>query len=55
MGRSYIQGKDIPLDPWGRPYRYVRLGKETPGDCNIISAGPDGVFGTKDDIDMNGW
>lgn len=37
------------LDPWGRPYRFVPPG---PGESNprIVSAGPDGVFGTPDDV-----
>lgn len=33
------------LDPWGRPYRYV------PGTPpRFVSAGPDGEFGTADDV-----
>lgn len=36
----------IPADPWGHPYRY-RLIDNSP---QIDSAGPDGVFGTADDV-----
>ena len=36
----------IPADPWGRPYRY-RLIDNFP---RIDSAGPDGIFGTADDV-----
>jgi len=41
---SYITR--IPSDPWGRPYRY-RLVDAFPV---IESAGPDGAFGTADDL-----
>lgn len=36
----------IPADPWGGAYRY-RLIDNTP---RIESAGPDGIFGTADDM-----
>ena len=48
----YINGKEIPVDQWGHPFRYVGPSKESPWDYNIISAGSDGVFGTEDDIDI---
>jgi hypothetical protein len=35
-------------DPWGHPYRFVCT--KDPGDEYILSAGPDGEFGTSDDI-----
>lgn len=47
--------KEVPLDPWGHPLRYVRVSEDSPIGFNIISAGPDGIFGTQDDIDINGW
>ena len=42
-------------DAWGRPYRYVCDDKGQKGEHNadkydLSSAGPDGIFGTKDDI-----
>jgi len=43
----YVE-QDIPLDPWGNGYQYELLG---PGTFRIWSAGPDGVFGTDDDLD----
>ena len=33
-------------DPWGTPFQYTRQGKRV----KIVSAGPDGDFGTDDDI-----
>lgn len=38
----------LPLDPWGREYQ-LREGP-TPLSFTIVSAGPDGIFGTADDI-----
>ena len=41
--------RDLPLDPWGRPYLY-----KYPGDHgeepDIISSGPDGQYPSGDDI-----
>ena len=38
----------MPIDPWGREYRYVFPGKH--GDYDLISFGQDGREGTHDDI-----
>lgn len=38
---------EIPLDPWDRPYKYVKVSEE---EVQISSAGPDGVEGTPDDV-----
>jgi len=43
--RGNIRG-DAGLDPWGIPYRGTLVGRT----LNIVSAGPDRQFGTKDDI-----
>ncbi|HVS73766.1 MAG TPA: type II secretion system protein GspG [Phycisphaerae bacterium] len=40
--------KEVPEDPWGRAYRYVGPGSD--GEVHVVSAGPDGVFGTADDV-----
>jgi general secretion pathway protein G len=48
-GGPYLGSTEIPRDPWGNPFRY-RLMNDKP---LIDSAGPDGTFGTKDDIDRN--
>jgi hypothetical protein len=36
-----------PKDPWGNPLHYRRSG---PNVAFLRSAGPDGVFGTQDDV-----
>src|ERR1700722_10579272 len=41
---------DVPLDPWGHPYTYTYPGKINSSGYDIVSAGPDGQFGTADDI-----
>jgi general secretion pathway protein G len=42
----------VPLDRWSHPFEYQGPDTATDGEFNIISAGPDGVFGTPDDIDI---
>lgn len=53
--RPYLLGKCIPLDPWGRPYRY-----EAPHDPHerplVWTYGQDGLPGeSDDDADVGGW
>jgi len=49
---SYLESAGVPLDPWDHAYKYTfpseLVSSETLYD--IVSAGPDGVFGNKDDI-----
>ncbi len=45
--------KGVPPDPWGSTYTYEYPGKHTANGYDIMSAGPDGRFGTDDDI--NSW
>lgn len=46
--------KDLPLDPWGKPYIYKSPGDHGPYD--IISYGADGVPGGSDtNSDINSW
>jgi len=42
--------KEVPLDPWERPYQYAYPGRQRPEEYDIWSLGPDGVDGTEDDI-----
>lgn len=42
-----------PLDKWDRPHIYRCPGIDDPTSYDLISAGPDGIFGTKDDITKN--
>jgi general secretion pathway protein G len=48
----YLQSATIPMDPWGNPYRYVYPSELTGSEFlyDIVSAGPDGTFGTSDDV-----
>ena len=39
--------RDLALDLWGRPYRLYQVN----GAPTVGSAGPDGNFGTRDDIE----
>ena len=42
--------ESVPTDPWGHPYSYKYSGKNSFPEYKIVSAGPDGKFGTQDDI-----
>jgi general secretion pathway protein G len=46
----YLEKRIIPKDPWHNEYAYESPGKHNPDSYDIISAGPDGTFGTEDDI-----
>jgi general secretion pathway protein G len=41
-GGPYLR-KDVPLDPWGRPYMYRTPGSK--GDYDLVSYGKDGQAG----------
>jgi len=42
--------REVPLDPWRRPYSYSYPGQHDPEMPDIWSAGPDGVDGNQDDV-----
>jgi type II secretion system protein G len=44
----YIRGASIPNDPWGKPLEYKTGADQKPFE--LRSVGPDGQFGTPDDI-----
>ena len=48
----YLQSVTVPLDPWGNPYRYTYPSELTASEVffDVISAGPDGAFGSEDDV-----
>jgi general secretion pathway protein G len=46
-GEPYLER--VPLDPWGRPFRYV-VTDERRGRFEVSSAGPDRRFDTDDDV-----
>jgi general secretion pathway protein G len=46
--------KDVPMDPWGRPYKYKSPGEH--GDFDLFSYGADGQpGGTAENQDVNNW
>jgi general secretion pathway protein G len=52
--RGPYLSSDIPLDPWQHAYTYEYPGRLNPSGFDIVSAGPDGQFGTADDITNGG-
>lgn len=52
----YIDGNQLPLDPWGNEFEYEYDAAEAGSDTvqedfpRIVSAGPDGQLGTEDDV-----
>jgi len=48
--------KDVPLDPWGRPYVYVAPGIENPASYDLYTLGRDGKSGGDgEDADLTSW
>lgn len=49
---QYIASSIVPLDPWHNEFQYNYPSElsESSSMYDIVSAGPDGSFGTKDDI-----
>jgi general secretion pathway protein G len=46
--------KDVPLDPWGNPYRYVQPGERA--EFDLVSFGRDGkTGGIEDAADIRNW
>lgn len=48
----YLKSASVPLDPWGNPYRYTWPSQLTASETlyDIVSPGPDGVYGNEDDV-----
>lgn len=50
----YLKKREIPLDPWGRPYRYRAPGEN--GDYDLYSLGRDDSSGGEgEDEDVVSW
>ena len=49
----YMDGVQIPLDPWLHPYIYYCPGRVNTAGYDIVSMGADGQEGTDDDV--NSW
>jgi general secretion pathway protein G len=48
----YVDGKAIPLDPWGRPYQYRYPGTKNKSSYDLFSFGPSG---TEDEKSIGNW
>jgi general secretion pathway protein G len=48
----YLKSASVPFDPWGNPYRYIWPSQLTASETlyDIVSPGPDGVYGNEDDV-----
>lgn len=49
-GVAWTRACPVPLDPWGRRYAYDVFGQRSGAGFDIVSAGPDGLFGSADDV-----
>ena len=48
--------RDVPTDPWGRPYVYVAPGHANPTTFDVYSLGRDGkIGGDGEDADITSW
>lgn len=48
--------RNVPLDPWGRPYVYVSPGVENAGSFDLYTLGKDGKpGGSGEDEDVTSW
>jgi len=53
---GYVNGRVLPDDPWGHPYRYRFPGEHNPQEFDIWSQGADGlVGGVGFDADIGNW
>ncbi len=52
----YLKKREVPLDPWGRPYVYRSPGIANPEGYDLLTRGRDGrEGGTGEDADILGW
>lgn len=48
--------REVPMDPWGRPYVYRSPGAENPASYDLLSLGRDGEEGgVGEDADVESW
>jgi general secretion pathway protein G len=54
--RGPYMRKDVPNDPWGRPYLFKSPGEVNPTGYDLLSYGADGKPGGEgDDADITSW
>jgi general secretion pathway protein G len=52
----YLKKRDVPLDPWGKPYVYRSPGVANPEGYDLLTLGRDGrEGGAGEDADILGW
>ncbi len=48
--------REVPLDPWGRPYLYTNPGEVNPSEFDLLTLGRDGQPGGEgEDADITSW
>ena len=48
--------REVPADPWGRPYEYRSPGEANPSSYDLFTLGLDGLPGGEgEDADINSW
>jgi general secretion pathway protein G len=53
---GYLQGGELPTDPWGEPYQYRAPGEHNPHTFDLWSLGADGQDGGEGlDADIGNW
>ena len=53
---GYIQGGQIPMDPWSEPYQYESPGQQNPHSFDLWSLGADNQPGGEGlDADIGNW
>jgi general secretion pathway protein G len=50
----YLTRKEVPVDPWGRPYAYRSPGQHGPFDISSLGA-DNQPGGTGENEDINNW
>jgi general secretion pathway protein G len=52
----YLKKREVPLDPWGKPYVYRSPGEVNPDSYDLFTLGRDGVEGGEgEDQDVYSW
>ena len=52
----YLKKMEVPLDPWGRPYRYISPGEVNTDGYDLYTLGKDGEVGGDDENqDVYSW
>ena len=53
---GYLQGGQVPMDPWGAPYQYLSPGESNPTGIDLWTLGSDGQPGGEGpDKDVGNW